>query len=682
MRSDNPIENAEDDVLGRDVVAARLVDQVLRLDSSEGLVIGVLGAWGTGKTSLINLTRPVFTARDAVVLDYNPWMFSGADQLVSSFFSELAAELKVRSGRLSAIGQSIGEYGEALSGLGWLPVLGPWIERGRGLAKLFAAASKGRAEGIGRQRARLTETLTKLEHPIVVIVDDIDRLSTSEIRDVFKLVRLTASFPNIIYIVSFDRQRVEKALSDEAIDGRDYLEKILQVAIDLPSASAESLRLETLRSLQEATEGIEWFDSADEEAWPDAYGDIIAPLIRHMRDVRRYALAASAAVRYFNGRIALSDVLALEAVRTFLPEVFALLPGAASALTETSEGSDRSKSLNKDRVESLVEAAGENNEVARGMVRRLFPASARHIENNHYGPEWRRIWRQHRRVAHLDFLRLYLEHIEGTSLTTHNRAASALSVMHDAVSFRALLSALPPADRLEVLAGLNDLSDSFESVHVQSAVPYLLDSLPDLPSVRPGAFSLPSSHIIDALVMRLLSTIQDPALALGAIEAMLPSLRSYSSRFRLLSLSNRESRDGARILDEADAARLIAEWRSAVRATAPGDLAAEPEVLTVMWAASRGADGEVAWAVPDNLDLICATFTSATRTATWHGLSTRTVKMTREVSLDQLTSVFGTQEEIARRLGLVRDRLFAEDAELVALLDRRLAGDQDDLDDF
>ena len=56
----------------------------------------------------------------------------------------------------------------------------------------------------------------------------------SEIRDIFKLVRLTANFPNIIYIVAFDRNRVEKALAEQGLPGRDYLEKILQVAFDLP----------------------------------------------------------------------------------------------------------------------------------------------------------------------------------------------------------------------------------------------------------------------------------------------------------------------------------------------------------------------------------------------------------------------------------------------------------------
>ncbi len=57
--------------------------------------------------------------------------------------------------------------------------------------------------------------LSQLDKPIVIVLDDIDRLSTNEIREVFKLVRLTASFPNIIYVLAFDRLRVELALQEQ-----------------------------------------------------------------------------------------------------------------------------------------------------------------------------------------------------------------------------------------------------------------------------------------------------------------------------------------------------------------------------------------------------------------------------------------------------------------------------------
>ena len=52
---DNPIENPEDDAIGRISTAQNFAQYVLALDAKEGFVVGVLGPWGSGKTSFINL---------------------------------------------------------------------------------------------------------------------------------------------------------------------------------------------------------------------------------------------------------------------------------------------------------------------------------------------------------------------------------------------------------------------------------------------------------------------------------------------------------------------------------------------------------------------------------------------------------------------------------------------------
>jgi predicted KAP-like P-loop ATPase len=208
----------------------------MALDASEGLVVGVLGPWGSGKTSFLNLAREDFESAEAKVLDFNPWIFSGTEQLVETFFTELSAQLRLKAG-LSEIAERMADYGEAFGGLGWLPIAGSWIERGRGGAKLLKKVMERRREDSMGRREKVTAALSDLKSPIVVVLDDIDRLTTDEIRDIFKLVRLTASFPNIIYVVAFDRARVEKALEDQGVPGRDYLEKILHVAVDLPTVS-------------------------------------------------------------------------------------------------------------------------------------------------------------------------------------------------------------------------------------------------------------------------------------------------------------------------------------------------------------------------------------------------------------------------------------------------------------
>lgn len=288
VRADNPIRKPEDDALGRAKVARSFAQQVLSLDVTEGVVVGVLGPWGSGKTSFVNLARAHFEAEGVAVLDFNPWMFSGAEQLVESFFVELSAQLKLCSG-LAELGKDLEEYGETFSGMGWLPLVGPWLERGRTASKVLAKVLQRRKEGVGARRAKVEQALGALERPLVVVLDDIDRLTTAEIRDIFKLVRLTANFPNVIYIVAFDRLRVEEALGEQGIPGRDYLEKILQVGVDLPAVPANVLNKEIFHAIDTVLSQIENQGPFDENVWPDLFMEVIRPLIRNLRDVRRFA---------------------------------------------------------------------------------------------------------------------------------------------------------------------------------------------------------------------------------------------------------------------------------------------------------------------------------------------------------------------------------------------------------
>lgn len=90
---DNPIQSVEEDVLEWKPIADEFANYVLNLDASQGLVIGLIGSWGSGKTSFINLAKPKFKSKNVPVIGFNPWLFSGTDQLVYRFFSELSAEM-------------------------------------------------------------------------------------------------------------------------------------------------------------------------------------------------------------------------------------------------------------------------------------------------------------------------------------------------------------------------------------------------------------------------------------------------------------------------------------------------------------------------------------------------------------------------------------------------------------
>ena len=111
---DNPISSSKEDVLDWVPLAETFARQTLKIDATRGLVVGVFGPWGSGKTSFINLARPDFHRADVPVLDFNPWLFSDADQLVGRFFTELSAVMGETS-NLEQIGSYLQKYGDILS---------------------------------------------------------------------------------------------------------------------------------------------------------------------------------------------------------------------------------------------------------------------------------------------------------------------------------------------------------------------------------------------------------------------------------------------------------------------------------------------------------------------------------------------------------------------------------------
>ena len=249
---DAPIHSAADDVLNRTKHAESFAKQLLSIEAPNGFVVGVLGPWGTGKTSFVNLARPHLEEVGITILDFNPWMFSGMEELVQSFFNEISRQLRGSGeSNLEKLGKDLKIYGEVLSGLSIIPLIGPQIApAGVAMSRLAELLQRDK-EGISGQKKKVEEDLTNLDKLVIVVIDDIDRLTPSEIRSIFKLVRLTANFPNIIYVVSFDRNIVEKALEKQnPLSGRDYLEKILQLAIDLPETSERVLTDQLLREIE------------------------------------------------------------------------------------------------------------------------------------------------------------------------------------------------------------------------------------------------------------------------------------------------------------------------------------------------------------------------------------------------------------------------------------------------
>ena len=678
---DNPIKNPEDDAIGRVSTAQNFVQHVLALDTTEGVVVGVLGPWGSGKTSFINLAQNEFKKAEVPILDFNPWMFSGTAQLVELFFVELVAQLrdrrKVRRD-LAEIGEILEAYGEIFSGMGWLPGVGPWIERGRVITKIWNKRLQRRKEGVGGQRRKIEKALSALDKPIVVVLDDIDRLDTSEIRDVFKLVRLTANFPNIIYIVAFDRERVEEALGEQGVPGRDYLEKILQDVVDLPAVPSHVLHQQITSALDDVLDNIENTGPFDEKVWPDIRMEIIQPLIRNMRDVRRYTAAVHGTVRSLNGQIELADLLALEAIRMFLPDVFKLLHGAIDGLTSdsTSVGFIDPTHL-KAQVNGLIEAGGDQRHIVASMIRGLFPVGEHCIRDisNAYDSSWKNKWLKERRVAHGDILRLYLERIANENLQAVMGAEQAWKYIADRDAFDNYLRSLDPSQLQDVIISLEVFEKQLASEHVVSGTIVLLNLLP-LPERRRGIF--PSRLVVSDVVCRLLSSLSDPAVVEKVVRQILPELRSLSSKLVLVDMLDYQDNGSGKLVSESISSEFDKAWRKEMQSASVDDLVNEHGILWIFLYMRQATDpSESPFEIDSSPELTLALLRDAWDESLSQ-VGSGAVQRSPRLAWNELIKIYGDEATLKERIqSLKAARLDGADG-LIELADEYLGGRRDD----
>lgn len=281
VTGDRPIRALAADEFGLGIsFIPRLVRIAVEWPRDDGLVIGMYGSWGVGKTSALNMfTEYVARDRDrfphTYVCHFNPWFYDDTAVLITSFFSTLAAELgKDEQKPWARAAHALRMMGAILAvAARGAPVLGGFY--GGIVAQAISAGSKalretaelsGEAAGLaeiatGGQRkleeqresvVRALEELGSHGGRMVVLVDDVDRLARTELLALLRLVRLVADLPFVSIVLAIDDDRIRDVLETVVAEGygKAYLDKIVQVGIHVPLPSRETMQRKLLHELE------------------------------------------------------------------------------------------------------------------------------------------------------------------------------------------------------------------------------------------------------------------------------------------------------------------------------------------------------------------------------------------------------------------------------------------------
>lgn len=391
---DSPITKKEDDLLNRLPLAKKIAELIKNHHNDESFVIGIEGRWGSGKTSFVNLIKNDID-KETIVVPFNPWNFTGKNELISDFFSALMGGIEKENGK--EIIKIIGSYISKLQ-VSFSPTI-----FGFGLGEIW---KKKKEKSLQEIRKDIDNYLRKLNKKIVIIIDDIDRLDKEETRLILKLVKMTANFPNTIFMLAYDRDRVVERINEDGWSGEEYLKKIIQVSFTLPEPNRQGLSRVLFSDLDETIKqvyGEVKIEGEDEKRWRELLYSGFEELFKTIRDIKRYISSLGLNWSIMGKHdVNMVDFMGIEAIRVFAPRFYSSIREHKNLFTGTvslyagmngRDDKDTKQNLYKEMLEFVPK---ELRTIIGDISRKLFPQLD---FSTNYPHEWQKTWRSELRVC-------------------------------------------------------------------------------------------------------------------------------------------------------------------------------------------------------------------------------------------------------------------------------------------
>jgi predicted transport protein len=222
--------------------------------------IGLYGAWGTGKSSILaSLEKKLKAAPEELyVVHFDAWRYEKYDNIIFPLlYSVKKAITKTAAEKGKAIGAALGGLLRNLE----VSFMGVGLRLERDEVSDTEAYTmpfsqlQALSDGIGRDKR------------IVVLVDDLDRCSPSSVVNLLEAIHVLTDVEGFVFVLALDYNFLTMAINDryENVDADQFIEKIIQVPFRIPAldGSADTLLEAVVPEWQSIKEV--WFDQLDED---------------------------------------------------------------------------------------------------------------------------------------------------------------------------------------------------------------------------------------------------------------------------------------------------------------------------------------------------------------------------------------------------------------------------------
>jgi predicted KAP-like P-loop ATPase len=573
---ENPIEKFDDDFLGRKKFSEHLSKAVSEWKEKDSLVIALYGKWGIGKTSLLNMTidhldKKGMSKDEYNIIKFNPWAFSESDNLLDGFIQELISAIKKTKKVDKKLIRKLEYYSSLLSlapakeeitisqnailsiiallgitvsqikgfligfpnilnnfllwgGIGYLTFV-IVLQVFRKVLSYFKITEQYNEKSVNETKKDIVEILRKKSHKMLIVIDDIDRLSTQEIRQIFRIIRTNADFPNTIYLLAFDRDVIEKNLAvQEGISGHDYLEKIVQVNFTLPCVSESKIHaylfseLEKILSVLPESANLYFKDGTH---WANVFHSGFKNYFKSIRDIKRFINSLEFNISQLIQEDVIEvnpiDFLAVELLRLFEPQYYDFLQKNKTIFTEIKSpyGSEEPERKKKKEIinESFSLSITKIKDDLRNMIFELFPqvkGFADGYGNVHFGYDSENTWTQELRICSNKMFDSYFNFIPGgdeKELSIYDLSKVSISSnKYDDIN--ELFNNYKLIGKFEnLIIRLQDYTSKDDFIikeNIGNVIQALFDSFVDLPQSTPSFFGIGLDMQIVRVIFQLL----------------------------------------------------------------------------------------------------------------------------------------------------------------------------------
>lgn len=159
--------------------------------STDNQIFWLVAEWWAWKTSFLNLFKNnTLIKDDSIYIEFNPWYYENEKDLLEKFLENIISNLKSKKYYLPKLNKNFNAFLKILDdnsqNFFWLKF---WFSTIKTLDEIIED---------------INDSLKSVNKKIIIVIDDLDRIPSKRLKEIFKIVDLCRNFYNTSYILCYD----------------------------------------------------------------------------------------------------------------------------------------------------------------------------------------------------------------------------------------------------------------------------------------------------------------------------------------------------------------------------------------------------------------------------------------------------------------------------------------------